>query len=165
MGSSGSGSTSSSDASPDMGQMTGLSFRRHQAQPSGSSEIYDGFDFGFDSNRTPGPGRTNHAAAGGSGDDYFGIPVQPKSHWSRSPTPTPGTGEEQEDEYDDADETPGPGPRQGRTEWSTPTRPRGRPLEGMDSPEYFMKRGDWKRRGIVFTAAVATGEEGETFDL
>lgn len=145
-----------------MGRPT-ASFREHQAQRGGSLEIYEGFDFGFDNrtpNRTPGPGRNT---AAGSVDGYFGIPVQPKSHWSRSPTPTPGTGEEPDD-AEDADETPGAGAVPGRTEWSTPTRPRGRPLEGMNSPEYFMKRGDWKRRGIVFTATAPMASE-ETFDL
>jgi hypothetical protein len=137
-----------------------VSFREHQAQRGGSLEIYDGFDFGFD-NRTPGPGRNT---AAGSGDGYFGIPVQPKSHWSRSPTPTPGTGEE-EDDVEDPDETPGAGPAPDRTEWSTPTRPRGRLLESLDSPEHFMKRGIWKRRGIVFTATAPMANEDETFDL
>lgn len=137
------------------------------AQRGESLAIYDGFDFGFDNNRTPGPGprgRTPAAGSGGGcggGDGYFGIPVQPKSHWSRSPTPTPGTGEEEEEDEqeEDADQTPGPRDR-------TQSRPRGRPLEGVDTPEYFIKRGDWKRRGIVFTAVAAPmASQEETFDL
>lgn len=133
----------------------------HQTQRGGSLDVYDGFDFGFDNNRTPGPeprGRTPAAGSGGcGGDGYFGIPVQPKSHWSRSPTP--GTSEEEDHEEDDADQTPGPRDR-------TQPRPRGRPLEGVDTPEYFIKRGDWKRRGIVFTAVAAPmASQEETFDL
>jgi hypothetical protein len=142
----------------------GPSFRQLQAQRGGSLEVYEGFDFGFDNNRTPGPGRntnTNTNTAAGSGNarsgDYFTRPVQPKSYWSPSPTPTPGC--EDEDEDMDLDETPG------QAEYTTPTRPRGRPLEGVDSPEYFMKRGDWKRRGIVFTPKMPTASKQETFDL
>ncbi|OIW30543.1 hypothetical protein CONLIGDRAFT_283038 [Coniochaeta ligniaria NRRL 30616] len=157
-----SGSISSND-SAEMGHPT-TSFREHQAQRGGSLEVYEGFDFGFD-NRTPRPGRNTpgpgRKAAAGSGKDYFSIPVQPKSHWSRSPTPTPGTGEE-DDDMEDPDETPGAGPEPGRTEWSTPPRrPRGLPLEGMDSPEYFLKRGNWKRRGIVFTATAPIASEAD----
>ena len=157
----GSSSSTSSQDSADMDRPT-LSFGNLQAQRGGSLEVYDGFDFGFD-NRTPrGPARKN--AAGGGGD-YFTIPVktappQPKSYWSPSPTPTPGTGEAAEDD-EDVDETPGAAPR---TPGSA-SRPRGLPLEGLSSPEYFLKRGNWKRRGIVFTAKVPMASEEETFDL
>lgn len=153
-----SGSTSSND-SMDMERPT-PNFRELQAQRGGSLEIYEGFDFGFDNNRTPGPGRNTVA---GCSDGYFGIPAQPKSHWSRSPTPTPGTGEDEQ--MEDPDETPSTEQAPGRTEWGTPTRLRGRPLEALDSPEYFIKRGDWKRRGIVFAATVPMASEEETFDL
>lgn len=153
----GSSSSISSKGSADMDRPT-LSFSDSQAQRGGSLEIYDGFDFGFD-NRTPRP-QPRKAAAGGGGD-YFEIPVrtaqpQPKSHWS--PSPTPGTGEEKEDD-EDIDDTPGP-----LTPGSA-SRPRGRHTEGLDSPEYFMKRGDWKRRGIVFTATAPMASEEETFHL
>lgn len=148
-------------------------FRELQRQRGASLEIYDGFDFGFDNNGTPAPGRATIAAAG-TGDGYFGIPVQPKSHWSRSPTPTPRTGDDEDEEMEDPDETPGAGPAPHETDWSaqtsqstqsTPSKPRCRPVEGLDSPEYFMKRGDWKRRGIVFDATVPLATEEETFDL
>ncbi|KAJ9145257.1 hypothetical protein NKR19_g6096 [Coniochaeta hoffmannii] len=157
------GSSGSTSSAESMGmEHPTPNFRQLQAQRTGSLEIYEGFDFGFDNNQTPGPRRNTTA---GSGDDYFSRPVQPKSHWSPSPTPTPGTGEDEGEDMEDPDETPGPGPTPGPTEWSTPTRARGRPLEAVNSPEYFIKRGDWKRRGIVFTPKMPMASEDETFDL
>ncbi|KAB5559878.1 hypothetical protein GE09DRAFT_71660 [Coniochaeta sp. 2T2.1] len=189
-GSSSSSSTSSTDSSSvDMGRSPPpvLGFRDRSREQGGhhllqrqrgggSLEIHDGFDFGFDSTssvRTPvrntmpaATGGSGRAGRGGGGEDYFGIPAQVnKSRWSLTPTPTPGTGleeEEEEEEDEDVDETPGP-----RTEWATPTKQR-LPLGngGTDSPEYFIKRGDWKRRGIVFggSGSKMAGEE-EAFDL
>ena len=44
------------------------------------------------------------------------------------------------------------------------------PPGGMDGPDFFIKRGGWKRRGIVFTPEAGRGgseEPGcdEVFDL
>lgn len=143
--------SASSDESVGM-ERPALNFQDLQPPRTGSLEVYDGFDFGFD-NRTPGPGRQTGPAGG---DDYFGM--QPRSHWSRSPTPTPGTGEE-EDDMDESDPTPGPG----RIPGSSGTRLR--PHEAINTAEYFIKRGDWKRRGIVFTPSVPMATEEECFDL
>lgn len=133
-------------------------------------EVYDGFDFGFDSGKTPGagtpgrrtpggrtPGRRSHP---GAGDDYFG--TQPKSHWSDSESD-----EEDEDEDEEMDETPGgPGPATSITEYdSSPVRPRPQPQDSAKSPLNFIKRGDWKRRGIVFNVPAPAAKEDVCFDL
>ncbi|KAK3363350.1 hypothetical protein B0T25DRAFT_562371 [Lasiosphaeria hispida] len=48
-------------------------------------------------------------------------------------------------------------------EWG-PVTPR--PHPATNSPDYFIKRGDWKRRGIVFGGGETTmASEAETFDL
>jgi hypothetical protein len=49
---------------------------------------------------------------------------------------------------------------------SASATPRPHPAGSMDGPDYFMKRGDWKRRGIVFSANETTmATEEECFDL
>ncbi|KAK3372008.1 hypothetical protein B0H63DRAFT_285933 [Podospora didyma] len=51
------------------------------------------------------------------------------------------------------------------SEWDDPVvtpRPNPAARQGAD---YFMKRGDWKRRGIIFTAEVPMASEDECFDL
>ena len=48
---------------------------------------------------------------------------------------------------------------------TTSEGPTPRPHPATDGPEYF-KRGDWKRRGIVFgTSETAMATEAECFDL
>lgn len=129
---------------------------------TGSLEVYEGFDFGFNSGRTPmartpagrTPGRTPGRTLSdpGAGGDYFGI--QPTSHWSDSEDDD----DDDEDEELDMDETPGgPGPATGMGEVEeSPVRPRPQPTDSTESPvKKFIERGEWKRRGIVFTAATA----------
>ncbi len=49
-------------------------------------------------------------------------------------------------------------------EWGGSVTPR--PRQTRDGADYFMKRGDWKRRGIVFTACeTPMASEDECFDL
>jgi hypothetical protein len=76
---------------------------------------------------------------------------------TQMPEPTPGTSEEEQG-YD-ADETQGPGLAPGRAELGDVARPRCRPPGDPNSFEYFVKRGDWKRRGIVFNATIPIASE------
>lgn len=147
---------------------------------TGSLEVYGGFDFGFDNIKTPGaawtpgrrtpggrtpggrtPGRMSHP---GAGSDYFGI-IQPKSHWSDSESDEE---EEEDDDDDNMDETPGGlGPETSATDFGmSPVRPRPQPRDSEESPvKKFIQRGDWKRRGIVFTATAPATTEDKCFDL
>jgi len=43
--------------------------------------------------------------------------------------------------------------------------PRPHRNERDDQADYFMKRGGWKRRGIVFASGVTMADEEECFDL
>ncbi|KAK3935686.1 hypothetical protein QBC46DRAFT_45223 [Diplogelasinospora grovesii] len=117
----------------------GRSLRTQASAPS-QMVIYEGFDFGFNQQPPP-PVRRE--------------PVHsPSASW---PTPSPNTGS-----YSDA-ATPG---RRLLPEWGgegdvvTP-RPH---TAVMDQADYFMKRGDWKRKGIVFAPQVPMAPEEECFD-
>ncbi|KAH6854924.1 hypothetical protein B0I37DRAFT_363409 [Chaetomium sp. MPI-CAGE-AT-0009] len=122
-------------------------------QPTQSTVIYGGFNFGF--NNKPTPVMTKPATASDS--------------MRRAPSPTPS---DVSSEYsfslsEPSDEEMGlglglsPAP-------ALRSRPRPRPYHdgGADEAEYFMRRGDWKRRGIVFvnSGSPLAGED-ETFEI
>ncbi len=103
-------------------------------------EIHEGFDFGF-------KGQAFQAA------DYLdGARPPMRSAWSYSTAPSPGSsvssaaGDEAGPEWGDDSVTP-------------------RPHAPAEEGDYFMKRGAWKRRGIVFTSGITLAGEDESFDL
>jgi len=53
---------------------------------------------------------------------------------------------------------------QGPAGWGGFVNPRPHPA-GMDSADHFIKRGGWKRRGIIFEAEIPMAGEEECFDL
>jgi len=125
--------------------------RNAPAGPAGTV-IYDGFDFGFEkpstNNLTPsawGPPSPAPSTDGGSSISsyYFGSDGDDESATAALTTPVPRAGPE----------------RRGDA-----VTPRARPA-GMDDTDYFIKRGGWKRKGIVFASDVPAAQEEECFDL
>ncbi len=118
------------------------SFRSLQSSRNSELEIHEGFDFGFKS-------QTFQAS------EYL-EPARPpvRSAWSYSTVPSPGSS---------GDSDTGAGDLAG-PEWGddavTP-----RPHAPTDDGDYFMKRGAWKRRGIVFSPGIVLAGEDESFDL
>ncbi|KAL1871976.1 hypothetical protein VTK73DRAFT_1806 [Phialemonium thermophilum] len=49
-------------------------------------------------------------------------------------------------------------------EWGTAIMPRPHPA-GLDNADYILKRGDWKRRGIIFDLEIPLADEEESFDI
>ncbi|KAF6834242.1 hypothetical protein CPLU01_05053 [Colletotrichum plurivorum] len=126
-----------------------------------------------DSPRTPiqqqttaSPPRSRELAA--EGDDYFLFKVQqhiaatrpqlPRSHWSESTIQTldMSSPEEDDDEVDaaggavDEEERPVRESRWQNFSHKRSNPPRRPQMKSLDSVEDFLKRGGWKRRGIVF---------------
>lgn len=111
----------------------------HQQNGSTATVIYDGFDFGF-SNTNMEPARR------------------------RAPSPTPSSvsdassldgSRDAEDWGDNFIVTPLPAPR----------RRRPQPPAELEA-DHFMKRGGWKRRGIVFVSdAAALASEDESWEI
>ncbi|WYZ39316.1 hypothetical protein EsH8_III_001230 [Colletotrichum jinshuiense] len=117
-----------------------------------------------DSPRTPTEQERSreHAA---EGDDYFLFKVQqhiaatrpqlPRSHWSESTIQTV-TSDQDDDEDDDEDSSIVDEERPVReSHWQNFSHKRNTPqkrpqMKSLDSVEDFIKRGGWKRRGIVF---------------
>jgi hypothetical protein len=100
-------------------------------------------------------------------------PALERSHWSESTVQTTDHLDDDDDDDDDdeddegADITPQPEQRPVRlSQWpnfstkrnTVPKRP---PMKAMDSIENFIKRGGWKRRGIVFQAKDAPTQAAE----
>ncbi|KAK4192486.1 hypothetical protein QBC35DRAFT_373465 [Podospora australis] len=116
---------------------------RHQHQASTATVIYGGFDFGFnDTNTHPVPRR------------------------APSPTPSSVSDASSTDGSRDAEEwgdnivvTPLPAPRHRQP------RQTGPPATELEA-EHFMKRGGWKRRGIVFVSEATTlASEEESWEM
>ncbi|KAK3310904.1 uncharacterized protein B0T15DRAFT_519826 [Chaetomium strumarium] len=144
---------------------------RHQSPPSrhyassSKTVIYGGFDFGFNNNNNNSlsqamPSMTDESTTGGA------------SRRAPSPTPSDASSECSLCPSDDIDEgislglglAPPPAPR---------PRPRPRPDRGDgssssgldDDAEDFLRRGRWKRRGIVFANTMPLAGEDETFEI
>ncbi|KAK4042486.1 hypothetical protein C8A01DRAFT_44499 [Parachaetomium inaequale] len=133
---------------------------------SNNTVIYDGFDFGFNNNPTP---TTIHTTSPSS-----------RGMMARPPSPTPSdassvcslslSGSSSDDSLPLEEEemglclglAPAPAPR-----------PRAHPRPCLDGgagsgndAEYFIRRGGWKRRGIVFVNSEAPlAGEDETFEI
>lgn len=117
--------------------------QRHHQKPPTSTVIYGGFDFGFETN----PSQHHHKLA------------------ARCPSPTPSSASdassldgvrEAEEWGDNGVVTPLPAPRRSRPQ----------PPAAMNEAENFIKRGDWKRRGIVFFSdSAALAGEDETWEI
>jgi len=131
-------------------------------QPCSNTVIYDGFDFGFDNSPTPALTKFTNTTA-------------PSSGRRRAPSPTPSDASSEcslslsvssiADDSPLEEEmglglglAPAPAPR---------PRPRPRPCDaGSDDADYFIRRGGWKRRGIVFVnSGVPLAGEDETFEI
>jgi len=106
------------------------------------------------------------------GDDYFLFKVQqhiaatrpqlPRSHWSESTINTMASAAEEEEEEDDEDSSEdgsivGPERPVRESRWQNFSHKRLSPpgskrpqMKSLDSVEDFIKRGGWKRKGIVF---------------
>jgi len=140
----------------------------HQSPPSQSSSstvIYDGFDFGFGHGPTPVMSKATAAfataAAAGSGGGIRRAPSPTPSDASDASTDTSFSMGEPSDEEMGLGLGLAPAP-------ALRSRPRPRPChdDGADEAELFMRRGGWKRRGIVFVNSgfELAGEE-ESFEI
>ncbi|KAL2269048.1 hypothetical protein VTJ83DRAFT_3894 [Remersonia thermophila] len=136
--------------------------------------IYGGFDFGFSHSHTPTPvlsrtaTPTAHLAPAASATSAYRAPSPaPSDASSECSLALSGLSYDSSliDEYADDQEpvglAPAPTPR---------PRPRPRPsAAGLkeDDAEYFLRRGAWKRRGIVFVtpAEYKLADEEETFEF
>lgn len=114
------------------------SYRELQAQSGSSTEIHGGFDFGFKN------GLESRPEADGR---------DPGATWP-SPTRRDRGGSDSQS----------PGSETTPTEWGEAVTPRRRP-PGHDEADYFMRRGGWKRQGVVFAPGVLIAGEDETFDF
>jgi len=118
--------------------------------------IYDGFDFGFGSAK---------AKTKASPRQLPTLQIQVRQHQGDDTEPGSPTSSIS------GSEAATPDALSRGAEWGpndaimmAPLTPRHHP-EATDSFDYFMKRGDWKRRGIVFTSEVPMAGEDECFDL
>ena len=119
----------------------GHELHRPRNYQSPRSEIYDGFDFGFGEKPVQNTPDRHH-------DEH---------HLRDWPSPTSTAASEWD--VDDGDVK--------RDPWNSPS-PRRRPQAGtLGGPDYFIKRGGWKRRGIIFgghTEEIYLKED-DAFDL
>jgi hypothetical protein len=106
-----------------------------QASTTSSIEIHDGFDFGFDKPLASPP----------DNDEDL------DNAWS----PPTGRFSGKRDTF---------GSEVRATEFGYAIMPRPAPA-GFDEAGFFMKKGQWKRRGIVFYPDIPMASEDETFDL
>ncbi|KAK4219065.1 hypothetical protein QBC37DRAFT_167550 [Rhypophila decipiens] len=122
----------------------------HVGQPepratSSRTVIYDGFDFGFDQMASPSRREPMHDYH----DDLY--------HQHRPSSP--GASSTSSGGSDFGPETPSDA--QFHFQGLTP-RPH---VAGLDAADHYIKRGGWKRRGIVFETEVPMASEEECFDL
>ncbi|KAK4140217.1 uncharacterized protein C8A04DRAFT_32260 [Dichotomopilus funicola] len=151
---------------------------RSLATSTHSTVIYGGFDFGFDTTPTPAVATTTTTtnkmalATHPGGGMTKSTSTSMDNHRAPSPTPSDASSEFSLSPSDDwgviEDDdaalgfglAPPPAPR---------ARPRPRPnldSSDSDSVEYFLRRGGWKRRGIVFVdARNALEGEDETWEI
>ncbi|KAK3694619.1 hypothetical protein B0T22DRAFT_452963 [Podospora appendiculata] len=118
----------------------------HSASSSSTTVIYGGFDFGFQQNAAGSRARRE--------------PMQMR-HGDPWPSPTPSDCSTSSGAGSEFDTAPSGSQAPG---WGDAVTPRPHPA-GMDSADYFLKRGGWKRRGIVFTPEVPMATQDECFDL
>ncbi|KAK4229541.1 hypothetical protein QBC38DRAFT_472089 [Podospora fimiseda] len=114
--------------------------RQHHHQPSTSTVIYGGFDFGFSSqHQRPTADRCSSPTPSTASDASSLYGVREAEEWG-----------------DNGVITPLPAPRRSRPQ----------PPAGIDEAENFIRRGGWKRRGIVFvTDSTAMATEDETWEI
>ncbi|KAK3495486.1 hypothetical protein B0T13DRAFT_472334 [Neurospora crassa] len=126
----------------------------HSHQPTTpTTVIYDGFDFGFHHKKsapTPAPAHGSPGVASPS-------------------SPTPSTDSFSSSFSSDSMEsnycvglTVAPKPRQGPQKEVSAAMARPR---GLDAADDFIKRGGWKRRGVIFELEAPMADEEECFDL
>ncbi|KAJ9155582.1 hypothetical protein NKR23_g1735 [Pleurostoma richardsiae] len=127
--------------------------RHYQSDSTGSAlEIHDGFDFGF----------AKEQAIQSVLDRNRDGAVHLAGGW-----PSPASSTSSSDWHDDYEDDDGARPQSSWSEASSPS-PRRRPQPGpFDGPDYFLKRGGWKRRGIVFGGQVdeVYVRDDDAFDL
>ncbi|KAL2150304.1 hypothetical protein VTH82DRAFT_7980 [Thermothelomyces myriococcoides] len=153
----------------------------HDRNPSAETVIYDGFDFGFDNTK----GNRNYTSNSNNSNYHpssalarFTNATAPNGGRTRAPSPTPSeassecsltfsgssTADESlpEEMWSDCGLglTPAPAPR---------ARPRPRPRiynGGPEDGDDYFRRGEWKRRGIVFVnSGPELAGEDETFEI
>lgn len=126
-------------------------------QPSQSTVIYGGFDFGFNNDPTPVMSKATAFAAAANNN----------RRRAPSPTPSDASSDSSFSMSEPSDEEVGlglglaPAP-------ALRSRPRPRPShdDGADAAESFIRRGEWKRRGIVFVnSGFELAGEDETFEI
>jgi len=121
-----------------------------RSNQSTATVIYDGFDFGFDVQQ---PVSRRRETAPSQQNSWPSPTLSSTSSGSSGSSSSSSSGSESRagSEWGDAGV-------QGLT-------PRPYPA-GMDEADYFIKRGGWKRRGIVFSPpGAAMASEDECFDL
>ncbi|KAJ4409955.1 hypothetical protein N0V85_004040 [Neurospora sp. IMI 360204] len=133
----------------------------HSHQPTSPTSpttiIYDGFDFGFDQNKPTPPSAPAHHSAG------VATPSSPTpSTDSFSSSFSTASSGSMESNYC-AGLAAAPQPRHHRPQKEVSeamTRPR-----GLSAADDFIKRGGWKRRGVIFELDVPMADDEECFDL
>ncbi|KAK1779961.1 hypothetical protein QBC45DRAFT_119718 [Copromyces sp. CBS 386.78] len=126
----------------------------HHRPTTPTTVIYDGFDFGFNQNK-PTPPAAPAARVAEPSSPTPSIDSFSSSFSSVSSNPM--------DSHYCAGLAAAPQPRQRQpqTEVSTAmARPR-----GLGAADDFIKRGGWKRRGVIFELDVPMADEEECFDL
>lgn len=125
--------------------------RMHHSDSGFSLLIHEGFDFGFERARDDAGGR-RHAGGGGGGDgdDDDDDDVHMKGWPSPASSVDSGKawgGDSDDNGHDDEDGAV----KRSNELWGEPPTPRRRPqVASPDDPNYFIQRGGWKRKGIVF---------------
>ncbi|KAK4155307.1 hypothetical protein C8A00DRAFT_42034 [Chaetomidium leptoderma] len=159
------------------------SSRHHHQSPSPSSNtvIYDGFDFGFNNNPTRAMSKTTTPTSimGGGRRAPSPTPSDASSEWSLSGSCSSDGSPQDDDELiammgmgrlGGLAPAPAPNsrPRLRPRHHNSPltTGASGRPPLLNDDAEYFIRRGGWKRRGIVFVDSdLSLAGEDETFEI
>ncbi|OLN96405.1 hypothetical protein CCHL11_00666 [Colletotrichum chlorophyti] len=129
-----------------------------------------------DSPRTPIQQQERSRELAAEGDDYFLFKVQqhiaatrpqlPRSHWSESTIQTLDGGQDDEEDEEGSivdEERPARESQWQNFSYKRNTPPRRPQMKSLDSVEDFIKRGGWKRRGIVFEQDGSTRSSNTLF--
>ncbi|KAK3395538.1 hypothetical protein B0T20DRAFT_37463 [Sordaria brevicollis] len=125
--------------------------------------IYDGFDFGFDQNKpTPSSAPAHHHSAG------VATPSSPTPSTDSFSSSFSSASTDSMDSHYCAGLAAAPQPRHQRIPQNEVSVAMARPraaAAGLDAADDFIKRGGWKRRGVIFELDVPMADEEECFDL
>ncbi|CCC07757.1 hypothetical protein SMACR_01324 [Sordaria macrospora] len=131
----------------------------HQPPTTPTTIIYDGFDFGFDHNKpTPPSAPAHHLSAG------VATPSSPTPSTDSFSSSFSSASSDSVDSHYCAGLAAAPQPRHQRPRPEEVSAAMARP-RGLVAADDFIKRGGWKRRGVIFELDVPMADEEECFDL